>query len=63
MDPTASKMVVLGSLAQDGTTFRGTFTVPAGPPTGEFDTVGISAEKWDANRPTRGVSPLRGSPT
>lgn len=61
MDPTGTRLVALGSLAQDGTTFRGSFTVPADLPTTEFDTVDISAEKWDGNPGHSRISLLRGS--
>lgn len=61
MDPTGSRLVSLGSLAQDGSTFRGTFTVPADLPMTEFDTVDISAEKWDGNPGHSRISLLRGT--
>ena len=61
MDPTGSKLVSLGSLAQEGATFRGTFTVPANLPMAEFDTIDISAEKWDGNPDHSRISLLRGT--
>lgn len=61
MDPTGSRLVSLGSLARDGATFRGTFTVPADLPMTEFDTVDISAERWDGNPGHSRISLLRGT--
>jgi anti-sigma factor RsiW len=61
MDPAGRKLLALGSLARVGDTFQGTFTVPADLPTSEFDTVDISAEKWDGNPGHSRVSLLRGS--
>lgn len=61
MDPTGARLVSLGSLAQDGSTFHGTFTVPANLPMGEFDTVDISAEKWDGDPGHSRISLLRGT--
>jgi Anti-sigma-K factor rskA len=61
MDGNGRKLQSLGSLARDGSSFQGTFTVPAGLPAGEFDTVDISAEKWDGNPGHSRISLLRGS--
>lgn len=60
MDAGGSRMLALGSLAQDGGTFRGTFTVPADLPMAEFDTVDVSVETWDGNPAHSRVSVLRG---
>jgi Anti-sigma-K factor rskA len=60
MDPAGRKLLALGSLTRVGDTFHGTFTVPADLPVGEFDTVDISAEKWDGNPDHSRVSLLRG---
>ncbi len=61
MDPAGRKLLALGSLTRDGNGFQGSFTVPADLPTGEFDTVDISAEKWDGNPDHSRLSLLRGS--
>lgn len=63
MDPAGRKLLALGSLTRDGNGFQGTFTVPANLPTSEFDTVDVSAEKWDGNPDHSRVSLLRGSLT
>jgi Anti-sigma-K factor rskA len=61
MDPAGRKLLALGSLTRVGSTFQGSFTVPADLPVSEFDTVDISAEKWDGNPDHSRVSVLRGS--
>ena len=61
MDGAGRKLLALGSLTRTGTTFEGTFTVPSNLPASEFDTVDISAEKWDGNPDHSRVSLLRGS--
>jgi Anti-sigma-K factor rskA len=63
MDRTGTKLVSLGSLTRDGSGFRGTFTLPANLPTAEFDTVDVSAEKWDGNPDHSRLSLLRGPMT
>ena len=63
MDGAGRKLLALGSLTRVGTTFEGTFTVPADLPTNEFDTVDISAEKWDGNPDHSRLSLLRGPMT
>jgi anti-sigma factor RsiW len=60
MDGAGRKLLALGSLSRVGATYEGTFTVPADLPTGEFDTVDISAERWDGNPDHSRVSLLRG---
>lgn len=60
MDSSGTRLVALGSLARDGSTFRGEFTVPSDLPMGEYDTVDISAERWDGDPSHSRVSLLRG---
>ena len=60
MDSTGGRLLPLGALARHGEEFRGEFTIPAGLPTGEYDRVDVSAEKFDGNPGHSAVSLLRG---
>ena len=60
MDSTGSRLLPLGALARHGEEFRGEFTIPAGLPTGEYDRVDVSAERFDGDPGHSTVSLLRG---
>lgn len=60
MDPFGSRLVSLGALDPDGSSYRGEFSVPADLPMAQFGTVDISAEKWDGDERHSRVSLLRG---
>jgi hypothetical protein len=61
MDPTGTRLVSLGALAEDGSGFRGEFGVPADLPAGEFSVVDVSAERWDGDEQHSRISLLRGT--
>lgn len=60
IDNSGTRLLSLGSLAQDGTGFHGAFTVPADLPMSDYSTVDISAEKWDGDPAHSRISLLRG---
>ena len=60
MDSGGSRLLPLGALARHGEEFRGEFTIPAGLPTGEYDRVDVSAERFDGDPGHSTVSLLRG---
>ena len=60
MDSTGGRLLPLGALARHGEEFRGEFTIPAGLPSGEYNRVDVSAEKFDGNPGHSAVSLLRG---
>lgn len=60
MDASGTRLVSLGALAPDGGDFRGTFTVPSNLPMAEFNTVDVSAERWDGDVTHSRDSLLRG---
>ncbi len=60
MDPLGGRLVSLGALDRDGSSYRGEFSVPADLPMTQFGTVDISAEKWDGDERHSRVSLLRG---
>lgn len=61
--PDGSRLVSLGALTRDpdGQAYQGEFVVPGNLPMTEFNTVDISAERWDGNPAHSHVSLLRGS--
>ena len=63
LDPADSRLVSLGALTRtpDGRAYQGKFTLPADLPMATFNTVDISAERWDGIPTHSGVSLLRGS--
>lgn len=60
LDPADAELVALGGLTRDGAVYRGVFTVPAGLPFAVFDTVDVSAERWDGDPGHSQRSILRG---
>jgi Anti-sigma-K factor rskA len=65
IDPAGTRLVSLGALtrAADGGAYTGEFTLPANLPMSEFNTVDISAERWDGDPSHSRISLLRGSMT
>lgn len=58
--PDPADGVALGGLTRDGAAYRGVLTVPAGLPFAVFDTVDVSAERWDGDPDHSQRSILRG---
>jgi hypothetical protein len=65
LDASGTRLVSLGALTRtpDGQAYQGEFAVPANLPTAEFNTVDISAERWDGDPTHSRISLLRGSMT
>jgi Anti-sigma-K factor rskA len=63
--PDGTRLVSLGALTRtsDGQAYQGEFTVPGNLPMSEFNTVDISAERWDGDPTHSRISLLRGSMT
>jgi hypothetical protein len=61
LDPDGTRLVSLGGLTRADGSYQGTFTVPAGLPFGEFNTVDVSVERWDGDPGHSKQSVLRGS--
>jgi hypothetical protein len=61
IDAAGNRLVSLGALTASGATYTGEFTIPADLPMAEFNTVDISAERWDGDPTHSRISLLRGS--
>lgn len=59
-DPTGTRLVAIGALTADGSSYRGEFTTPTDLPTRSYPTIDVSAEKWDGNPGHSRISLLRG---
>lgn len=62
LDPAGTRLVSLGALTRtaDGSGYQGEFTVPANLPMATYNTVDISAERWDGDPTHSRISLLRG---
>ena len=63
LDPAGTRLVSLGALTRtaDGGAYQGDSRCPASLPMAAFNTVDISAERWDGDPTHSRISLLRGS--